>query len=181
MSLAERHSTTVLCVRRGRQVAMGSDGQVTVGETIMKGNARKVRKLKGGNAMAGFAGGSADALTLFELFENQLEKHGGQLLRAAVELAREWRTHKILRRLEAMLCVADAERSLVISGGGDLIEPERDVVAIGSGGGYALAAARALLEHTSLPPVELVTTALGIAADICIYTNHETHVEQLGE
>lgn len=181
MSLTERHSTTVLCVRRGRQVAMGSDGQVTVGETIMKGNARKVRKLKGGNAMAGFAGGTADAFTLFELFENQLEKHSGQLLRAAVELAREWRTHKMLRRLEAMLCVADAERSLVISGSGDLIEPERDVVAIGSGGSYASAAARALLEHTGLPPAELVTTALGIAADICIYTNHETHVEQLGE
>ena len=173
------HATTVLCVRRGKQVAMGSDGQVTVGETILKGNARKVRKLKGGSVMAGFAGGTADAFALFELFEGQLEKHGGQLLRAAVELAREWRTHKMLRRLEAMLCVADAERSLVISGSGDVLEPERDVLAIGSGGGYASAAARALLEHTELPPAQLVSTALGISADICIYTNHEIHVEQL--
>ena len=181
MNAAHTHATTVLCVRRGSRVAMGSDGQVTVGETILKGNARKVRTLRGGQVLAGFAGGTADALTLFELFEGQLEKHGGQLLRAAVELAREWRTHKLLRRLEAMLCVADTKHSLVISGAGDLIEPERDVVAIGSGGSHAAAAGRALLEHTQLPPVELVTTALGITADICIYTNHEIHVERLPE
>ena len=179
--MSQAHATTVLCVRRGAQVAMGSDGQVTVGETILKGNARKVRKLRDGAVMVGFAGGTADALTLLDLFESKLEMHSGQLLRAAVELAREWRTNKLLRRLEAMLCIADQERSLVVSGMGDVIEPEHDVVAIGSGGSHATAAARALLEHTKLAAVDITRTALTITADICIYTNHEIHVEQLPE
>ena len=179
--MSKTHATTVLCVRRDNQVAMGSDGQVTVGETILKGNARKVRKLRDGAVMVGFAGGTADALTLLDLFESKLEMHSGQLLRAAVELAREWRTNKLLRRLEAMLCIADQERSLVVSGMGDVIEPERDVVAIGSGGSHATAAARALLEHTELAAVDITRTALTITADICIYTNHEIHVEQLPE
>ncbi len=177
----QTHATTVLCVRRNGQVAMGSDGQVTVGETILKGNARKVRKLRDGAVMAGFAGGTADALTLLDLFESKLDMYSGQLLRAAVELAKEWRTNKLLRRLEAMLCIADQERSLVVSGMGDVIEPERDVVAIGSGGSHATVAARALLEHTGLAAVDITRTALAITADICIYTNHEIHIEQLPE
>ena len=172
------HGTTILSVRRNGIVAMGGDGQVTLGTTVMKGNARKVRHLHGGNVLAGFAGGTADAFTLFERFEGKLEKYGN-LARAAVELAKDWRTDRSLRRLEALLCVADLTASLIISGNGDVIEPENSLMAIGSGGPYAQAAARALLENTSLEAGAIVERALGIAADICIYTNRSFTIEQL--
>ncbi len=171
--------TTILSVRRGNSVVIGGDGQVTMGNTIMKGNARKVRRLYKNSVIAGFAGGTADAFTLFELFEAKLEKHSGQLVRAAVELAKDWRTDRVLRRLEALLCVADKEASLIISGNGDVIEPEDDLMAIGSGGSFAQAAARAMLDNTDLGAREVVEQGLKIAADICIYTNHNRTIEQL--
>ncbi len=171
--------TTVLCVRRGDKVVIGADGQVTLGDTIMKGNARKVRRLHHGKVLAGFAGGTADAFTLFEYFEGKLEKHSGHLVRAAVELAKDWRTDRTLRRLEALLAVADREASLIISGNGDVIEPEHGFIAIGSGGPYAGAAARALLENTELDARTVTEKALNIAADVCIYTNHQLVIEEL--
>jgi len=170
--------TTILAVRRNGRVAVGGDGQVTLGQTVVKGNARKVRRLYGGKVLAGFAGGTADAFTLFERFEGKLEKFGN-LTRAAIELAKDWRTDRSLRRLEALLCVADAQTSYVISGTGDVIEPEHDLMAIGSGGPYAQAAALALLQATELSAREIVERALGIAADICIYTNRRLTVEEL--
>jgi ATP-dependent HslUV protease subunit HslV len=171
--------TTILSVRRGNTVVIGGDGQVSLGNTIMKGNARKVRRLHRGQVVAGFAGGTADAFTLFELFEAQLERHQGHLTRAAVELAKAWRTERSLRRLEALLAVADRETSLIISGNGDVIEPEDNLIAIGSGGAFAQSAARALLDHTDLPARDIVEHGLAIAADICIYTNHQRTIEQL--
>ncbi|MEJ2760433.1 MAG: ATP-dependent protease subunit HslV [Gammaproteobacteria bacterium] len=173
------HATTILSVRRGGTVVIGGDGQVSLGETVMKGNARKVRRLYQDRVLAGFAGGTADAFTLFERFEAKLEKHQGNLTRSAVELAKDWRTDRMLRRLEAMLCVADKTASLIVSGNGDVIEPEHDVMAIGSGSGYAQAAARALLENTELDARSIVEKALNIAADICIYTNHSLVIEEL--
>ncbi|SDG93605.1 ATP-dependent protease subunit HslV [Nitrosomonas sp. Nm132] len=167
--------TTIVSVRRGKQVALGGDGQVTLGAVVAKASARKVRRLYHGKILAGFAGGTADAFTLFERFEGKLEKHQGHLMRSAVELAKDWRTDRILRRLEAMLVVADGEATLIITGAGDVIEPELSLAAIGSGGAYAQAAARALLENTDLPAKEIVAKALAIAGDICIYTN-QTHV-----
>ena len=174
------HGTTILSVRRGEQVVIGGDGQVTLGETIMKGNARKVRRLHEDKVIAGFAGGTADAFTLFERFEGKLQKHQGHLLRSAVELAKDWRTDRMLRRLEALLAVADRSVSLVISGTGDVIEPEGGVMSIGSGGPYAKAAAVALLENTDMDARAIVERSLTIAADICIYTNHEVTIEELG-
>jgi ATP-dependent HslUV protease subunit HslV len=171
--------TTILSVRRNNTVVIGGDGQVTMGNTIMKGNARKVRRLYNDRVIAGFAGGTADAFTLFELFEGKLEEHSGQLTRAAVELAKEWRTNKMLRHLEALLAVADKETSLIISGNGDVIEPENSLMAIGSGGPYAQAAARALLENSELDARTITERALGIAADICIYTNRQRTIEEL--
>ena len=171
--------TTILSVRRGNSVVIGGDGQVTFGNTVMKGNARKVRRLYKNKVIAGFAGGTADAFTLFELFEGKLEKHSGQLVRAAVELAKDWRSDRVLRKLEALLCVADAEASLIISGNGDVIEPENDLMAIGSGGPFAQAAAMAMLESTDLSAKEVVERGLKIAGDICIYTNHNRTIEQL--
>ena len=170
--------TTILSVRRGGIVAVGGDGQVSMGNTIMKGNARKVRRLYDGKVLAGFAGGTADAFTLFERFEAKLQQHGN-LTRAAIELAKDWRTDRMLRRLEALLCVADREKSFVISGNGDVIEPENDLMAIGSGGPFAQAAARALLENTELDAKAIVEKGLGIAADICVYTNRNLVVETL--
>ena len=173
------HATTIISVRRNGQVAVAGDGQVTLGHTVMKGNARKVRRLgRDGQVLAGFAGAAADAFTLFELFEAKLEKHG-QLQRAAVELAKDWRTDRMLRRLEAMLAVADRDHSLIITGNGDVLEPEFGIVAIGSGGAYAQSAARALLENTALPPAEVVTKSLEIAGDLCIYTNRNFTLEVL--
>jgi ATP-dependent HslUV protease subunit HslV len=177
--LQQFHATTILSVRRGGTVVIGGDGQVSLGETVMKGNARKVRRLYQDRVLAGFAGGTADAFTLFERFEAKLEKHQGNLTRSAVELAKDWRTDRMLRRLEAMLCVADKTASLIVSGNGDVIEPEHDVMAIGSGSGYAQAAARALLENTELDARSIVEKALNIAADICIYTNHSLVIEEL--
>ena len=174
------HGTTIVSVRRGGQVAMGGDGQVTLGSVVVKATARKVRRLYGERILAGFAGATADAFTLFERFEAKLEKHQGHLLRSAVELAKDWRTDRMLRRLEAMLAVADRESSLLITGNGDVLEPERGIVAMGSGGSYAQAAAIALLEHTELPPAEIVKRALEIAGDICIYTNQNLTFEELG-
>ena len=171
--------TTILSVRRNESVVIGGDGQVSMGDTIMKGNARKVRRLYHDRVIAGFAGGTADAFTLFELFEGKLEKHSGHLTRAAVELAKDWRTNKMLRNLQALLAVADRETSLVISGNGDVIEPENSLMAIGSGGSYAQAAARALLENTDLDARAITAAALNIAADICIYTNHNLTIEEL--
>lgn len=171
--------TTILSVRRSGKVVIGGDGQVSLGNTIMKGNARKVRRLFKEQVIAGFAGATADAFTLFERFEAKLEKHHGHLARSAVELAKDWRTDRLLRRLEALLCVADHRTSLIISGTGDVIEPEHDLMAIGSGGPFAQAAARALLEHTELSAREIVEQALTIAADICIYTNHNLVLEEL--
>lgn len=171
--------TTILSVRRGNQVVIGGDGQVTLGNTVMKGNARKVRRLYKDKVIAGFAGGTADAFTLFERFESKLEMHQGHLVRAAVELAKDWRTDKILRRLEALLTVADAKSSLIITGNGDVIEPEESLMAIGSGGPFAQAAARALLENTDLSAREIVEKALTIAGEICIYTNHNLTIEEL--
>jgi len=171
--------TTILSVRRDNTVVIGGDGQVSIGNTVMKGNARKVRRLYKDQVLAGFAGGTADAFTLFELFEAQLEKHQGHLVRAAVELAKAWRTERALRRLEALLAVADKDTSLVITGNGDVIEPEDNLIAIGSGGPFAQAAARALLDNTDLDARTVVERGLGIAADICIYTNHNRTIEQL--
>ena len=170
--------TTIVSVRRNGSVTVGGDGQVTLGNTIVKGNARKVRRLADGRVLAGFAGGTADAFTLFELFEGKLEQYGN-LSRAAIELAKDWRTDRRLRRLEALLCVADLERSLIVSGNGDVIEPEDDLMAIGSGGPFAQAAARALLDNTELGAAEIVRTSLEIAGRICIYTNQHHTVEVL--
>jgi ATP-dependent HslUV protease subunit HslV len=172
------HGTTILGVRRKGSVAIGGDGQVTLGNTVMKGNARKVRRLANDKVIAGFAGGTADAFTLFERFEGKLEKYGN-LTRAAIELAKDWRSDRYLRRLEALLLVGDTDRLLLISGNGDVIEPEHDVAAIGSGGQYALAAARALAEGSELSAREIVERALNIAADICIYTNRNIMIEEL--
>lgn len=171
--------TTILAVRRNGRIAIGGDGQVTLGNTVMKGNARKVRRLYQGKVVAGFAGGTADAFTLFERFEGKLEKHGGNLTRAAVELAKDWRTDRMLRRLEALMIVADASAMLVISGNGDVIDPEHDLAAIGSGGAFAQAAARALLAHSELDARGVVEAALNIAAEICIYTNPNLTIEEL--
>jgi ATP-dependent HslUV protease subunit HslV len=173
------HATTILSVRRNGKTAIAGDGQVTVGNTVMKSNARKVRKMYNDKVLAGFAGATADAFTLFEKFEAKLEQYHGNLTRAAVELAKDWRTDKILRRLEALMIIADAERSFVLSGNGDVIEPEDGIAAIGSGGPYALAAARALAEHTDLDSRKIVEAAMQIAGDICIYTNKEITVEEL--
>ena len=177
--MEQYHGTTIVSVRRDNQVVIGGDGQVTFGDTIMKGNARKVRRLYHDKVVAGFAGGTADAFTLFELFEAKLEKHQGQLTRAAVELAKDWRTDRMLRRLEALLAVADESASLIISGNGDVIEPENSLIAIGSGGPYAQAAAQAMLENTQLDAKSIVDKSLEIAANICIYTNHNRTIEEL--
>ena len=178
------HGTTIVSVRRtdgpGPRVALGGDGQVTLGQVVVKAGARKVRRLHHDRVLAGFAGATADAFTLFERFEAKLDKHQGHLQRAAIELTRDWRTDRVLRRLEAMLVVADRETSLIITGNGDVLEPEHGIVAIGSGGPYAQAAARALLENTQASPREIVEKALGIAADICIYTNRQITLETLG-
>ena len=171
--------TTILSVRRGNKVVIGGDGQVTLGNTVMKGNARKVRRLYHDQVIAGFAGATADAFTLFELFEAKLEKHRGNLTRAAVDMAKDWRTDRALRKMEAMLIIADAKTSLIISGNGDVIEPEHDFMAIGSGGPFAQSAARALLENTELSAREIVEKSLNIAAEICIYTNHNLRIEEL--
>ena len=171
--------TTILSVRKAGKVVIGGDGQVSMGNTVMKGNARKVRRLYKGRVLAGFAGATADAFTLFERFEGKLEKHSGHLTRAAVELAKDWRTDRMLRRLEALLLVADTEASLILTGTGDVVEPEDSLMAIGSGGSYAQAAARAMLDTTDLPAREIVERGLGIAADICVYTNHNLVIEEL--
>ncbi len=173
--------TTILSVRRGNEVALGGDGQVSLGNTIMKGNAKKVRRLYRNQVIAGFAGGTADAFTLFERFEAQLEKHQGHLVRAAVELAKDWRTDRALRKLEALLAVADKDSSLIITGNGDVIEPEDSLIAIGSGGPYAQASARALLDNTELSAKEIVEKGLSIAADICVFTNHSHIIEELSK
>ena len=172
--------TTILSVRRGQHVALGGDGQVTLGNIVIKSTARKVRRIHHEKILAGFAGGTADAFTLFERFEAKLDKHQGHLLRSAVELAKDWRTDRILRRLEAMLAVADRDHSLVITGAGDVLEPEHGIVAIGSGGAFAQSAARALLQATDLPPAEIVNRSLTIAGEICIYTNQNHVIEELG-
>jgi len=171
--------TTILSVRRAGRVVIGGDGQVSMGNTVMKGNARKVRRLYKGRVLAGFAGATADAFTLFERFEGKLEKHSGHLTRAAVELAKDWRTDRMLRRLEALLVVADHEASLILTGTGDVVEPEDSLMAIGSGGSYAQAAARAMLDTTELPARDIVQRGLSIAADICVYTNHNLVIEEL--
>lgn len=171
--------TTIVSVRRGNKVVIGGDGQVSQGNTVMKGNARKVRRLYKDQVIAGFAGGTADAFTLFERFEEQLEKHQGKLIRAAVELAKLWRTERSLRRLEALLVVADSESSLIITGNGDVIEPEDSLMAIGSGGPYAQSAAKALLQNSDLSAREIVQKSLTIAADVCVFTNHNHTIEEL--
>jgi len=171
--------TTILSVRRGNQVVIGGDGQVSLGNTIMKGNARKVRRLYKDQVIAGFAGGTADAFTLFERFESKLEAHGGQLVRAAVELAKDWRTDRALRRLEALLAVANEEASLIVTGNGDVIQPEGDLIAIGSGGAFAQSAAKALVENTELDAKAIVEKGLTIAGDVCVYTNHNFTIETL--
>jgi len=173
------HGTTIVCVRRDNKVVIGGDGQVSMGNTIMKGNARKVRRLYHDKVLAGFAGGTADAFTLFERFEGKLEKHQGNLTRSAVELAKDWRTDRMLRRLEALLAVADATTSLIISGNGDVIEPEHNLIAMGSGGPYAQAAATAMLENTDLDARAIVEKSLRIAASICVYTNDQLTIEEL--
>jgi ATP-dependent HslUV protease subunit HslV len=173
------HGTTIVSVRRGREVALGGDGQVTLGNIVVKGSARKVRKLYKDQVLAGFAGATADAFTLFERFEAKLEKHQGQLARAAIELTKDWRTDRVLRRLEAMLAVADRDCSLIITGNGDVLEPEHGIVAIGSGGAFAQAAARALYEHTTLGAFDIVKKSLEIAGDLCIYTNQHHTIETL--
>ncbi len=173
------HGTTILSVRRHGQVAMGGDGQVTLGNIVIKSTARKIRRMYHDQILAGFAGATADAFTLFERFEEKLDKHQGNLMRSAVELAKDWRTDRMLRRLEAMLAVADAQHSLILSGSGDVLEPEAGIVAIGSGGAYAEAAARALLAHSELTARDIVSSALGIAGDICIYTNQNHSIEVL--
>src|SRR5882724_9093870 len=172
-------STTILCVRKDGKVAMGGDGQVTVGETVMKANANKVRAIKGGKMLAGFAGAAADGITLMEKFEEKLERFPGNLARAAVELAKDWRSDRVLRRLEAQLIVADKEKVLTITGNGDVIEPDDPILAIGSGGGYALAAARALVAHSKLSARDVVEQSMGIAADICIFTNRNLTLVEL--
>ncbi|HSQ70950.1 MAG TPA: ATP-dependent protease subunit HslV [Rubrivivax sp.] len=173
------HGTTIVSVRRGPLVALGGDGQVTLGNIVVKSSARKVRKLHRDQVLAGFAGATADAFTLFERFEAKLEKHQGHLQRAAIELTKDWRTDRVLRRLEAMLAVADRECSLIITGNGDVLEPEYGIVSIGSGGAYAQAAARALLAHTEMTPAQIVKRSLEIAGDLCIYTNQQHTVESL--
>ena len=182
--MEQYHGTTILSVRRqtanGIQVAIGGDGQVTLGNIVVKGTARKVRKLHHGKVLAGFAGATADAFTLFERFEAKLEKHQGQLTRAAIELTKDWRTDRVLRRLEAMLAVADESASLIITGNGDVLEPEEGIVAIGSGGAYAHSAAKALLHHTELPAADIVKKSLEIAGELCIYTNMHHTIEVLG-
>ena len=178
-TLEQYRGTTILSVRRKGKVVIGGDGQVSMGNTIMKGNARKVRRLYNDKVIAGFAGGTADAFTLFERFEGKLEQHSGNLMRAAVELAKDWRTDKILRRLEALLTVADRKVSLIITGLGDVIEPEQSLMAIGSGGPFAQAAAKALLDNSKLSAKEIVEKGLSIAADICVYTNHHFTVEEI--
>ena len=178
--MEQLHGTTILSVRRGASVSLGGDGQVTLGQVVLKGGARKVRRLYQDRILAGFAGGTADAFTLFERFEAKLEKHQGQLTRAAVELAKDWRSDRVLRRLEAMLAIADSQASLIITGTGDVLEPEHGIVAIGSGGAYAQAAARALLLHSTLPAAEIVRQSLSIAGELCIYTNQNIVIETLG-
>lgn len=175
----DAHSTTILSVRRGRHVAIAGDGQVSLGQTIMKGNARKIRRLYKGQVLAGFAGATADAFTLFELFEAKLDAQDGNLLRAAVEMAKEWRTDRALRRLEAMLIVANQDHTLILSGNGDIVETEDDIAAIGSGGMYALSAARALFHNTDLGALEIAEKSLHIAGDICVYTNHNIISDEL--
>lgn len=177
--MEQYRGTTIVSVRRGNKVVIGGDGQVSQGNTVLKGNARKVRRLYKDQVIAGFAGGTADAFTLFERFEEQLEKHQGKLVRAAVELAKLWRTERALRRLEALLIVADREATLMITGNGDVIEPEDNIIAIGSGGNYAHAAALALVQNTELDARNIVEKSLGIAADICVYTNHQHVIEEL--
>lgn len=177
--MEQYHGTTIVSVRRGKAVALGGDGQVTLGHIVVKGSARKVRRLYSNKILAGFAGGTADAFTLFEHFEAHLEKHSGNLLRAAVGLAKQWRTDRTLRRLEAMLAVADETHSLIITGNGDVLEPEDGLVAIGSGGAYAQSAAKALLDNTELTPADIVKKSLEIAGDLCIYTNQNHTIETL--
>ncbi len=179
--MEQYHGTTIISVRRGNQVAMGGDGQVTLGNLVIKSGARKVRRIYQERILAGFAGGTADAFTLFERFEAKLDKHQGNLLRSAVELAKDWRSDRALRRLEAMLAVADREHSLVITGNGDVLEPEQGIIAIGSGGAFAQSAARALLENTELSPELIVRKSLEIAGDLCIYTNNHLTIETLNE
>lgn len=177
--MEQYHGTTIISVRRGNLVALGGDGQVTLGSIVIKATARKVRRLYHGKVLAGFAGGTADAFTLFERFEAKLEKNSGHLVRAAVDLAKDWRTDRMLRRLEAMLAVADREHSLIITGNGDVLEPENGLIAIGSGGAYAQSAAKALLDETTLEPKLIISKALTIAAEICIYTNQNHTIETL--
>jgi len=177
--MEQYHGTTILSVRRGKRVAMGGDGQVTLGNIVIKASARKVRRIHQGQILAGFAGGTADAFTLFERFEAKLDKHQGNLLRSAVELAKDWRSDRALRRLDAMLSVADRENSLIITGNGDVVEPEHGIVAIGSGGAFAHSAARALVENSELDPAEVVRKSLQIASDLCIYTNQNFTIEVL--
>ena len=177
--MVDFHGTTIVSVRRNNQVVIGGDGQVSLGDTVMKGNARKVRRLYKDKVLAGFAGSTADAFTLFERFEGKLEKHQGQLVRSAVELAKDWRTDRMLRRLEALLLVADEDASLIISGNGDVIEPEKGIMAIGSGGHFAKSAAIAMVENTDLNARDIVEKSLNIAADICVYTNHQLTIEEL--
>ncbi len=176
--MEQLRGTTILSVRRNGRIVMGGDGQVSMGDTIMKGNARKVRRLYDDKILAGFAGGTADAFTLFERFEGKLQQYGN-LTRAAIELAKDWRTDRMLRRLEALLCVADLEQSFIISGNGDVIEPENQLMAIGSGGAYAQAAAQALLDNTKMEATDIVRAALNIAGDICVYTNHDLVIDEL--
>jgi ATP-dependent HslUV protease subunit HslV len=177
--MEQYHGTTIISVRRGNQVSIGGDGQVTLGNTIVKGTARKVRKLYNGQVLAGFAGATADAFTLFERFEEKLEKHNGHLVRAAIDLTKDWRTDRVLRRLEAMLAVADHSASLIITGNGDVLEPEDGLIAIGSGGAFAQSAAMALLHNTELAPEQIVKKSLEIAGSICIYTNQNHTIETL--
>ena len=177
--MEQYRGTTILCVRRNGKLVIGGDGQVSMGNTVMKGNARKVRRIYKDQVIAGFAGGTADAFTLFERFEAKLEKHQGHLLRSAVELAKDWRTDRMLRRLEALLIVANKDAMLTITGNGDVVEPEHDLIAIGSGGAFAQSAARALLEHSKLSAREIVKHSLGIAAEICVYTNNNLTIEEL--
>ena len=177
--MEQYRGTTILSVRRNGKVVIGGDGQVSLGNTVMKGNAKKVRRLHGGQVIAGFAGGTADAFTLFERFEAKLGEHNGNLTRAAIELAKDWRSDRAMRKLEALLAVADSETSLIITGNGDVIEPEDNLIAIGSGGPFAQSAARALLDNTDMEARDIVEKGLGIAADICIYTNHNRTIEEL--
>lgn len=179
--MEQYRGTTILSVRRDGKVVIGGDGQVSLGNTVMKGNAKKVRRLHKKNVIAGFAGATADAFTLFELFEGKLEKHSGHLMRSAVEMAKDWRTDKYLRRLEALLAVADKTTSLIITGNGDVIEPEDNIMAIGSGGHYAQSAAKALLQNTTLDARDIVEKGLTIAADVCVFTNHNFVIEELSE